>query len=105
MNEINELQVYSSNLLLSLNKYDKATSPEARKSAMAEVEKQTMNFNELRENFEDIFSKTRILNNPGGYMPDQNQHRHLANGTINNDWMFVYELAMNDRLKKWFTEK
>jgi hypothetical protein len=63
-----------------------------------------MYFEQLRKNFEDVFSKTRILNNPAGYLHDQNQHGHLANGTINNDWMFVYELAMNARLKKWLTE-
>ncbi len=43
---------------------------------------------------------TRILNNPADYIPDQNHHAHLANGTINNDWMYVYELAMNQKINK-----
>jgi hexosaminidase len=35
---------------------------------------------------------------------DQNHHEHLANGTKNDDWMFVYELAMNKKIGEWLKE-
>jgi hypothetical protein len=35
---------------------------------------------------------------------DQNHHHHLANGTLNNDWMYVYELALNEKIKKQLTD-
>jgi hexosaminidase len=44
---------------------------------------------------------TRSLNKPDDYLPDKNFHRHLANGTIGTDWMFVYELAINKAIKAW----
>ncbi len=39
--------------------------------------------------------------NPAEYILDQNQHHHLANGTNNSDWMYVYELAMNLKINNW----
>jgi hypothetical protein len=58
-------------------------------------------FPERRKHFENVFSQTRFLSNPAGYMLDQNGHHHLANGTVNSDWMYVYELAMNKKIKGW----
>ena len=103
MNEINELQVYPSNLLVLLHKYDIATSPTSRQFII-EVKEQVQNFIELRKKFEDTYSMTRIINKPDNYLLDQNVHQHLANGTVNSDWMFVYELAMNEKLNEWFKE-
>jgi len=58
----------------------------------------------VRKNFENVYSMTRILNNPDDYVLDQNHHEHLANGTKNDDWMFVYELAMNKKIGEWLKE-
>ena len=102
MSSINELQIYPSNLLLLLHKYDIATPIPARESALTDIKKHVTDFIELRKKIEDVYSTTRIINNPPDYLLDQNVHHHLANGTVNNDWMFVYELAMNEKLKKWF---
>ena len=46
-----------------------------------------------------------LLINPPDYVTDQNQHHHLANGTNNSDWMFVYELAMNKKITGWLEEQ
>jgi len=101
MNQINELQIYPSGLLLLLQKYDNSSTASARQSAKKEISDYVNKFNEVRRKFEDIFSMTRILNNPTGYMLDQNQHGHLANGTNTSDWMYVYELAMNRKIYSW----
>ena len=101
MNQINELQVYPSRLLLLLEKYDLASSGSARKEAGEQIKNYLGRFDELRKNFEDTFSKTRILNNPQDYLLDQNVHHHLANGSNKSDWMHVYELEMNKKLNNW----
>lgn len=99
--QLNELQIYPSNLLLLLEKYDKMISPSKKKIFRQQLQEYVGGFSQKRERFEDVFSQTRVLNNPSDYLLDQNHHIHLANGTINSDWMYVYELAMNDNIKKW----
>jgi hypothetical protein len=103
LNQVNELQSYPAKLLLLLEKYDRASSASERKSSKNELEKFVAGFVDLRKNYENVFSKTRILANPDNYIPDQNQHHHLANGTNNNDWMFVYELALNKKINDWLS--
>jgi len=103
MNQLNELQVYPSRLLLLLEKFDRASSDPVKKEVKAEIAKYVSQFDEIREDFEAVFSKTRILNNPGDYQLDQNVHHHLANGSNKSDWMYVYELEMNKKLNNWLT--
>ena len=101
MEQINELQIYSAKLLLLLHKFDKATSAGDKQATQQQIKNYVGGFTEVRKKFESVYSETRILNNPADYILDQNQHEHLANGTRNNDWMFVYELAINEKIKKW----
>jgi hexosaminidase len=103
MEQINELQIYSAKLLVLLDKFDKTKASDKQK-AKQEIEKYVSNFAEVRKNFEDVYSETRILNKPDDYILDQNRHEHLANGTKNDDWIFVYELAMNKKLVDWLKD-
>lgn len=104
MDQINELQVYPAQLLLLLQKYASATTS-GKATAKNEIKKYVTGFNTIRKNFEDVYSKTRIMSNPPDYVLDQNHHDHLANGTNNSDWMFVYELAMNSKITDWLSGK
>jgi hypothetical protein len=101
MNQINEVQIYPSNILLLLEKYDNASSAPARQVAREQIKNQINSFSEIRKKFEDIFSMTRILNNPDGYILDLNHHMHLANAVNSSEWMYVYELAMNSKINNW----
>jgi hexosaminidase len=65
----------------------------------------TENFEKLRAQFENVYGETRILGNPEGYQLDSNFHHHLANGTNNTDWMYVYELAMNKKVEEWMSRQ
>jgi hypothetical protein len=103
MNQINELQIYPSKLLLLFKKYDNAFSASDRRDAKDDIKRYVTNFNTIRNNYEQVFSKTRIMANPDNYIADQNQHDHLANGTNNSNWMYVYELAMNSKINDWIT--
>lgn len=99
--QLNELQVYPAHLLLKLNAYDNATG-DARNKAGKDVLAYSNSFKALRQSYEQVASRTRILQNPDDYISDQNHHHHLANGTNTSDWMYVYELALNDSIQKKF---
>jgi hexosaminidase len=98
LNQMNELQVYPSKLLLAMDKYDRLSSLSDKKAAEEELRQQVSDFKKVREKYEEVFSETRVLNNPSDYQLDENHHAHLANGTKNSDWMYVYELAMNAKI-------
>jgi hypothetical protein len=104
MNGINELQIYPARLLLLLEKYDNASTA-GKPIAKQAIQQYANSFNNIRQNFEAVFSETRFLNNPGDYVLDQNHHAHLANGTVNSDWMYLYELPMNMKIKEWLAVK
>jgi hypothetical protein len=103
LNGINELQIYPARLLLLIEKYDKATAAE-KQGAKQAVRQYVVNFSTIRQNFEAVFSETRLLSNPPDYLLDQNHHAHLANGTTNSDWMYMYELPMNAKILEWSTK-
>ena len=99
--QINELQVYPSRLLLKIAAYDSSSSASLKKTIRKEIDEMVKNFALTRKAFEDVYAATRFISNPPGYVMDQNGHHHLANGTFNSDWMYVYELAMNKKLAGW----
>jgi hypothetical protein len=103
-NALNELQIYPSKLLLKLEQYDKAKSPSAKKQAAQDVKDFAESFGDIRKSYEDVATRTRVLQNPPDYLADQNHHHHLANGTNNSDWMYVYELALNKTIEKKFRD-
>jgi hexosaminidase len=100
MGALNDLQTYPAQLLVALSAYDAATG-DAKKAAGQQVRELTDGFAATRKRFEEVFGATRFLSNPKGYRLDQNGHHHLANGTVNSDWMYIYELAMNELIDKW----
>lgn len=104
MNQVNELQVYSSRLLLLLEKYDRASAQDKR-AVIVQLRDYAGSFSKLRVEFERVYSKTRIMGNPEGYQMDNNVHGHLANGTSNTDWMFMYELPMTLKVAEWVKPK
>jgi hypothetical protein len=102
--QINELQIYPAELLIRLEKYDQAISTGDKKQVAKGVRSYANSFSEIRKKYENVTTKSRVLHNPADYMPDQNHHHHLANGTVNSDWMYVYELALNESIVKKFSE-
>ena len=101
-NQINELSAYPANVLLLLDKYDKGPM-NMKKPIAQEIAAYIDGFENLRTKFETVFSETRIMNNPEGYQLDANLHEHLANGTNNTDWMFMYEIPFNTKVREWLT--
>ncbi len=103
-NQINELHLYPSKLIVLIEKFDKGDITE-KKTTGQEIRKFVTEFSELRKRLETVYAETRILGNPEGYQLDSNYHKHLANGTNNTDWMFRYELAMNEKIIEWLAKQ
>ena len=47
----------------------------------------------------------RILNNPPGYILDQNHHAHQANSSNGPEWMIAVELKFRDKVLEWLKDK
>ena len=102
--KLNDLQIYPAQLLLRLEQYDKAKTPADKKLAAKKVKSFTASFADIRNSYENVTTRTRVLQNPQDYIADQNHHHHLANGTNTSDWMYVYELALNESIQKKFAD-
>lgn len=105
LNAMNELQAYSPKLLLLLGKYDLATAVAEKAAYNRQISQLLNEFQGYRDQYEKLFSATRFLSNPPGFILDQNNDPMLANGTNNSDWMYVVEMEMNQRVQHWLNKK
>jgi hypothetical protein len=94
-NQVNELVKFSSNAILKLEKVDL----NGDLKPILDLENE---YNSVREKFEKIYSKTRILNKPKDYILDQDHHHHPANQTINFDWQFLSEIMLIKKIKETY---
>lgn len=92
---------YPVQLLLSLEMYDKAQNETERIEAVDKVQKVCHYFRKMRTQLESVYSQTRFMSNPDGYIADQNHHHHLSSLTNNSDWMYLYELPMVKKVESW----
>ena len=93
--QVNELTKFSSNTILKLEKVD-------LDSDLKHIEDIENEFNIMRNKFENIYSKTRILNKPKDYVLDQDHHHHPANQTLNFDWQFLSEIMLLKKIKETY---
>jgi len=98
---INELQAYSSKLLILLKQYDDARTLDDKNRVLHNIHDYKNQFPVIRSRLENVFAITRIMARPPGYKLDSNLHAHLASSTYNTDWMYWYELAMNKKVSEW----
>ena len=97
--QVNELVKFSSNIIISLEKLDLSIGTDNQETAMKEILNFEKKFNTLREIFEKIYSKTRILEKPSDYILDQDHHNHPANQSKNFDWQFFSEIYFLEKIK------
>ena len=93
--QVNELTKFSSNVILKLEKVD-------LEGDLKHIINLESEFNSTREKFEEIYSKTRILNKPKDYILDQDHHHHPANQTKNFDWQFLSEIMLINKIKETY---
>lgn len=102
--QINQLQHYPSRLLLALYAYDRAKDPGEREQAGQRLEEVCAYFQEMRAALEKVYSATRFMEQPEGYVADSNHSKNLAARSMNSDWMFLYELPMTIQVKAWLQQ-
>lgn len=99
--QTNNLQNYPTRLILALNEYDTAKDAAALKAALDKVVGICNNFKEMRSNLEAVYSETRFMQQPEGFIADMNHHNHLSSKTENSDWLYLYEIPMIKKVLQW----
>lgn len=99
--QTNHLFGYPARLILALRNYDVASTEAAREQALKAVYQVCQDFRVMRKHLEDVYSKTRFMENPQGYVADMNHHQHLAAKSNNSDWLYWYEIPMVKKTERW----
>lgn len=99
--QTNHLFNYPARVILALHVYDTATNEAERKAALQQIGEVCDYFQTMRTHLEDIYSETRFMQQPDGYIADQNHHNHLAAKTDSSDWWYYYEIPMIKKIKRW----
>lgn len=101
----NELFHFPAKLLLALEAFDNSATDAERQTEERNVRNICARFQELRAEFEDVYSRTRFMRYPNGYIADMNHHHHLSALTHDSSWIYLYEIAYLDKIKEWLGNK
>ena len=82
----------------------RSTNVEERKLATAKVQVICDEFDVMRNNLELVYSQTRFMKQPEGFISDHNHHNHLSAKTNSSDWLYYYELPMIKKVKHWLNQ-
>ena len=91
---------FSSNIIIELERLDLSEETELNEILIFQNK-----FNTLRKKFEEVYSKTRILEKPNSYILDQDHHNHPANQSKNFDWQFFSEIYLLEKIEKKFNSR
>lgn len=92
---------FSNRALLALSQLDQSSVEEQNKAKdkLAGMEQE---WREITRELESVYSKTRSLHKPIGYVLDQDHHNHLANQALNfSDWQFYVEDLFLQKIEKF----
>lgn len=102
--QTNHLQNYPVRLILALDEYDTAKDEAARKTAQDKIREVCDYFKVMRQNLEAVYSETRFMQQPEGFIADMNHHNHLASLTNSSDWLYLYEIPMVKAVRVWLED-
>lgn len=97
----NNLQNFPVKLLLALYHYDLAKDDQQLKQAAMQLKDICHSLPHLQKSLEEVYSETRFMEQPEGYVEDMNHHNHLSVKSLNSDWIFLYELPMVTKILNW----
>lgn len=99
--QTNQLFNYPVRLLVALEAFDKAKNKEEHRLALTQIKILCNYFKEMRFQLEEVYSQTRFMQNPDGYIADQNHHHHLSALTNSSNWLYLYEIPMVQKIERW----
>ncbi len=102
--QVSALAGYSFYAMEVLSRFDNAKNEKEETLYLKEIYDLSKKFKNLREKFESVYSKTRVLNKPESYILDQDHHYHPANQTKNFDWQFMAELIFLEKIENYLKE-
>ena len=97
--QVNNLAQFAPRAILTLRDYDIADNEEIALSKLKDVRQLKSMFETTRNQLEEIYGRTRILDKPDNYILDQDHHTHLANQSINFDWQFYAEILFLEQIE------
>ena len=103
--QVGSLVDYNFRVMQTLHTFDKATTDSEEAKLLEELDELTEEFGQVRAALEQVYSQTRKLNKPEGYLLDQDHHRHPANQSVNFDWQFTSELMLLEKIKDHFKSR
>jgi hexosaminidase len=92
------LQYTAPEILLALKDCDSKDSS-TRKAGLDKVKKAVIDYRQTWENLENVYSKTRFISYPPGYIPDR--YFHLASQKEDLTWMVQPEELFIGMIDKW----
>ena len=93
---INELTGYTARLLLAVSVYDK----DRDKASLNSLRRCMDDFKTIRRNMEELYSRTRTIEQPAGYILPMGYRSRLGLNTPDSSWMFLFELELLAHLDK-----
>lgn len=99
--QVNALTALAPKILVMLGEADLIKNTDDKKKAIAKIHELSTTYKEIRNHFENVYGKTRILNKPADYILDSDHHVHLANQSINFDWQFLAEELFFKKLREF----
>ncbi len=102
--QVSALAGYSFYAMEVLSRFDNAKNEKEETLYLKEIYDLSKKFKNLREKFESVYSKTRVLNKPESYILDQDHHYHPANQTKTFDWQFMAELIFLEKIENYLKE-
>lgn len=102
--QTNNLQNYPTRLILALHAFDITQDDVSRQQSKEKIVEVCNYFTAMRTNLEAVYSVTRFMQQPEGFIADMNHHNHLASKTNNSDWLYLYEIPMVNKVKNWLKQ-
>ena len=100
--QVGALVEYNFEALKKIEAFDLATTADEETKILLELQELMQKFKNFRQEFEQVYSQTRILNKPENYILDQDHHNHPANQSVNFDWQFMSEILFLEKVNTHF---
>ena len=103
--QVGALVEYNFKALKKIEAFDLAITADEEIKILFELQELIQKFGTFRQEFEKVYSQTRILNKPENYILDQDHHNHPANQSVNFDWQFISEILFLEKVNRHFKTK